>query len=172
MSDKIIPIDIQEKIDKAHQDFEQSVLDKGEIIDNTKEEEKEDKVKLVDESGEAAQMPLGTLYDVNKTLVAEHEKPLSMYKINNKINGIINNFIEGFYYMLLCRERNDYTVFNYTGDREEAAAALKDCILNRGECRGIQKLEDGNYEIWIYNEYDKEAFVYYLFSCNNCIVKC
>lgn len=162
---------ILQTIEKSNKEFQKKLQDIGEIVvEGNIEPEK--KATLVNDEGQVAEMPLGTLYDVNKTLVAENEKKLSPYKLNNKINLIVKNMIKNFYYMLLCREKNDYTVFVFTGNVSEATAALKDCIINRGECRGIHKTDDGAYEIWIYDEYEKEARVYYFFSCNNCIIQC
>ena len=57
---------------------------------------------------------LGTLYDVNKNIVQTSEKELSQGVINSKKEEI-KNFLEktnNEYYMLLCHERRDYTLFD------------------------------------------------------------
>ena len=57
---------------------------------------------------------LGTLYDVNKNIVQTSEKELSQGVINSKKEEI-KNFLEktnNEYYMLLCHEKRDYTLFD------------------------------------------------------------
>lgn len=164
-----LPREIQEEIERQKKEF--AAQSKEKVVEG-REEENPNKVKLVDEGGDAAQLPLGSLYDVNKTLVVENEKTLSPHALRQKIREVIQTFVENFAYMLLCREKNDYTVFLFTGDRTEARSMLWECIVNRGECRGIEKTADGAYEIWIYNADENDANVYYLFPCNNCIIKC
>ena len=56
---------------------------------------------------------LGTLYDVNKNLVLKNEIKLTDGVLNSK-KEIITNFMRKMnntYYMLLCNERKDYTIF-------------------------------------------------------------
>jgi hypothetical protein len=111
---------------------------------------------------------------MNKSIISTTEKDISPNKLRKLIKqAILSLFKERHYYILLNRERNDYTVFRYTGDYAEAEAALKDCINSRGVCKVIQKTEDGvGYEIWIYDKNLDDSFVYYLINCDICIVEC
>lgn len=107
----------------------------------------------------------GNLYDINKNLVAQNEIKLSEGILNSK-KEIIKNFINktnNNYYMLLCNERKDYTVFHNNNLSMETAKILVDeCLINRGEIRGIDLTKNKDaIEIWLM--IDEEAFVYYFF---------
>lgn len=107
----------------------------------------------------------GNLYDINKNLVSQTEIKLSEGVLNSK-KEIIKNFINktnNNYYMLLCNERKDYTVFHNNNLSMETAKILVDeCLVNRGEIRGIDLTKDKDaIEIWLIIE--DEAFVYYFF---------
>lgn len=71
--------------------------------------------KDIKNSNETKEIELfGTLYDINKNIVAQNEIKLSEGILNSK-KQIITDFIKkqnNYYYMLLCNERKDYTVFH------------------------------------------------------------
>lgn len=119
-----------------------------------------------------SEVTLGNLYDMNKQLmdqipavteaeIAEHKDTMTKWffeKINQK------------YFMLLCHEQRDYTLFNLDGLQTcsslkgkcmTAADDVIDCMNNRGTITAITLQEDGAYEIWIRNT--EGSFVYYLF---------
>lgn len=113
-----------------------------------------------------------TLYDMNKEAYKQ-EKPLDVIALRVKINqmwtDIMNRGNDHLYWMLLCKERDDYTVFiplTLDGISEDMFEALN----NRGQVLDVDKLEDGNYEIWIRDE-NQENFVYYLFDYSYGICK-
>ena len=119
---------------------------------------------------------LGTLYDVNKNLVLNGETKLTKGVINSK-KEIIKNFLrkmDNTYYMFLCNERKDYTVFRkgsynedtYTDDSHQLDEIINilvdECMMNRGEIRGIDLTKDKDaIEIWLIIE--DEAYCYYFF---------
>lgn len=104
-----------------------------------------------------------TLYDLNKQIYAK-EKPLDPIAFNVKISDMVNDlFKKQPYWMLLCRERNDYTVFIMLTDKG-TIKELTETLNNRGQVMDIDKLEDGNYEIWIRDIDTQEVFVYYFFD--------
>ena len=112
-----------------------------------------------------------TLYDMNKQAYSQ-EKPLDAIALNVKVNNMITDLYSSKhpYWMLLCRERNDYTVFimiTIKGTVEEMLETLK----NRGQVLSIDKQKDGNYEIWIRDNDTKENFAYYFFNYEFGIVK-
>lgn len=117
-----------------------------------------------------AELELGNLYDINKQLM-EKEKPLDPILLNKKIKDIFT-YID-IYAMLLCRERNDYTIFHYNDDipSEKGIQEIKETLQNRGEILSIEEQPDGTYEIWIRDFNTKENFVYYLFDYSNAIVE-
>ena len=130
------------------------------------------------EETKQTEFAMGTLYDLNKGLVQQNEIKLSEGVLNSK-KQIITDFIKkcnNSYYMLLCNERKDYTVFRWVNisnddDAKEIAQILVDeCLINRGEIRGIDltKTKDA-IEIWMV--IDDEAYVYYFFPYDNAIIE-
>jgi hypothetical protein len=130
------------------------------------------------ENNEKKEIEFGTLYDINKNIVKQNEIKLSEGVLNSK-KQIITDFIKkcnNHYYMLLCNERKDYTVFRWVNisnddDTKEIAQILVDeCLTNRGEIRGIDltKTKDA-IEIWMV--IDDEAYVYYFFPYDNAIIE-
>lgn len=130
------------------------------------------------ENNEKKEIEFGTLYDINKNIVKQNEIKLSEGVLNSK-KQIITDFIKksnNCYYMLLCNERKDYTVFrwvNITNDndaKEIAQILVDECLTNRGEIRGIDltKTKDA-IEIWMV--IDNEAYVYYFFPYDNAIIE-
>lgn len=105
-----------------------------------------------------------TMYEINKNLMKE-DKPLDPIAINIAIKKAADGVLASFkkYWMLLCRERNDYTVFIVNGSNN-LEKELKETLLNRGYLLSIDKQEDGNFEIWIRDSITEENFVYYLFD--------
>lgn len=76
------------------------------------------------------------------------------------------------YWMLLCRERYDFTVFVLSSDNaEELESSLSECLRNRGKILEIVRLPDKNYEIWIKDSSTDENYVYYLFDYNQAIIE-
>lgn len=120
-----------------------------------------------------SEVSLGSMYDLNKNLM-QQEKALSPVKITNKIKELIPYFSKGKYFMLLCHERRDYTIFQVKNDTYQspilAAKELKDCLKNRGEILAIDPAEGGAYEIWIRNL--EGCFAYYLFPYDEAVIIC
>ena len=142
------------------------------------------KIKKRLEKRKMSDVTLGTLYDVNKNLVLNGEIKLTEGVINSK-KEIIKNFLrktDNTYYMLLCNERKDYTVFRkgsynediYTDDDhqlDEITNILVDeCMMNRGEIRGIDLTKEKDaIEIWLIIE--NEAYCYYFFPYDAAIIE-
>ena len=109
---------------------------------------------------------LGNLYDMNKQMVLS-ERPLKKHEIKDRMREVKNFFAEGKkYFMLLCRERNDYTIFDFRRKTDyslqHAVNDLQECLENRGTIISIDLDSTGYaYEIWIIA--DEQAFVYFLF---------
>ena len=109
---------------------------------------------------------LGTLYDINKQVIKNY-KPLS----KNKIGKIMNQMQEWIkeqnneYYMLLCKEKSDYTVFRHV--HKYLPYSLSKEIIEIAEERGaIVSIEQDKLtnaiEFWI--KIDDEVFMYLLFG--------
>ena len=125
---------------------------------------------------------LGTQYEFSKGMVNELPK-LTQELINSK-KEIIKNYLrktEELYYMLLCNERKDYTVFHIDDCFEDATnrdcqynevidILVDECLINRGEIRGIDLTEARDaIEIWLY--IDEESYVYYFFPYTNAVIE-
>ena len=117
---------------------------------------------------------LGTLYDMNKNAMSS-QKPLSNYALRNELDKAKRYFQDNKeYFMLLCREQNDYTIFKISEKTvekiNEAASILGECLTNRGEVLSIDKHDLGPaLEIWL--RIDGENFVYYLFPYDEAIIE-
>lgn len=124
------------------------------------------------------EVEFGNLYDINKNIVKQNEIELSEGILNSK-KEIIKNFImsksDDFYFMLLCNEKKDYTIFDFkdykTSERSLncAKCLIDECLANRGEIRGIDLTKDRDaIEIWMV--IDNEAYVYYFFPYDNGVI--
>lgn len=111
------------------------------------------------------ELNLGTLYDFNKEAM-KNEKPLDLIQFNVQTKEVCVEMQEreAQYWMLLCHERRDYTVFNIIAcsDVKDIEVELRPTLLNRGTIISIEKQPDEVWEIWIRDE-DGDNFVYYLF---------
>lgn len=135
----------------------------------------------MEEKEKETSFELGTLYDVNKNLIQNSEKMLSQGILNSKKEEI-KNFLKktnNEYYMLLCHERRDYTLFNlghetydtYKEKYQKTVNVLIDeCLQNRGEIRGIDITKDKQaIEVWISTEGD--SYVYYFFPYDKGVIE-
>lgn len=124
-------------------------------------------------------IPLGTLYDFNKKAVLKDGEITTenLSKVKEELKEWFNWQIDS-YAMLLCRERYDFTVFHlYEGQNQRppeiAVTELIELLRERGKILSIEK--DSNvmndaWEIWI--EIDEDAYVYYLFNCEDWVIQC
>ena len=112
-----------------------------------------------------------TLYDINKQIISQ-EKPLDVIALHIKVKDMIHDIYERKipYWMLLCKERNDYTVFIPLTE-DGTFNDMLETLNNRGQVLDIDKQEDNNYEIWIRDTETQENFVYYFFDYQFGVVK-
>jgi hypothetical protein len=94
-----------------------------------------------------------TNYDLNKQAYAQID-PLDERELKKALLNIGDWFSYCFkseYFMLLCRERHDYTtihIHNFQFDK--AVQELKDLLNSRGEVLDIQFVHDSNaWECWV-----------------------
>ena len=121
---------------------------------------------------------LGTLYDANKQLVKQ-QPPMDKGKLNNALVQVKRYLEErtpraNNYYMLLCNDRKDYTVFNVLKHQKDNfndfVFELRDCLQNRGDIIFFDKTDDKTaFEIWL--KIDDDAFCYYLFPYNDGVIE-
>lgn len=99
------------------------------------------------EKHKISRVSVGNLYDLNKDLVEKETKPLTQEELAVK-KEMVHDFLissEAEYYMLLCNEKKDYTVFNLLNMNEMFPAKdevpnilIDECLKNRGEIRSIE----------------------------------
>lgn len=135
---------------------------------------------MEEQEQEKKEIALGTLYAMNKNIVQNALKPLSKTIMNSKKEEL-KNFLrktDNQYYMLLCHENKDYTVFdlgyeNYFSREEKLNKTINvlvdECLKNRGEIRGFDITEDKQaIEIWL--SIDEDSFAYYFFPYDAAII--
>lgn len=122
---------------------------------------------------------LGNLYDMNKQAMLS--QPVltkeQIDKIKPDLEDWFNWTLDG-YAMLLCRERYDFTIFHlYEKENPNppqiAVTELIDLLKNRGKILSIEKDSEtinNAWEIWV--KIGGEAFVYYLFECDDWVIEC
>lgn len=126
---------------------------------------------LINTEGKGIEM---NLYDLNKSIINQLE-PMTIETIRGKLNDI-EEFIretDNNHYMLLCKEYNYYTLFEYEHGLNfpTGGTAVCEIITNLGNVYSIEKTEDGlAYEIWIKAEDMEEPNVFYLFPYDQGVV--
>lgn len=124
-----------------------------------------------------SEVNMGTLYDINKVAI-EKEGELNRPTLLRKIKEVESYFAEKVgqgnqYFMLLCNELKDYTIFNFIyNDFMQAAEDIKECLFNRGTVYSIERTEDKvAMEIWIKYEDDDELHCWYLFPYDDAVIE-
>lgn len=139
------------------------------------------------ENKKTTTVEVGSLYDLNKTLVEQNVTALTEEELQNKKNLIVDfvNNSNNTYYMLLCNEKKDYTIFHrqydsirgvYLDNAGEIDDTLErilvdECLPNRGQTKSIELTENKDaIEIWL--SIDGESFCYYFFPYDMAIIEC
>ena len=130
-----------------------------------------------------------SLYEINKQLSANQSKlgAAARKKAQEDVRLWFRDQIDE-YAMLLCHEQRDYTIFHVVASPADAAAALFDCIDNRGELISIDPVDNNMaWEIWIRMESNNygidtetgkieeshcEDYCYYLFCYDSAVINC
>ena len=114
-----------------------------------------------------------SLYELNKTLyrslseISFNELQKDKVKIKEWIKDCGDEF-----FMLLCNERMDYTVFALTDTGAPAEQEIVDIVCERGI---IKSIEINKEELWIQfwiETSKKEIYMYALFPYDNGVIKC
>lgn len=125
----------------------------------------------------AKEVPIGNLYEMNKSIMNK-AAALTPEEIKDKEKDLLNSFCKKneHYYMLLCNEQKDYTVFHlsYSGSIPSyvtAASEVIECLKNRGEILAIDYMEEtGAYECWIRRS--GMSYMYALFPYDAAVIEC
>ena len=117
---------------------------------------------------------LGTVYDLNRAAMADW-KPLSPAKEKKAVDNLWNYFNthHNKYFMMLCNELKDYTVFHYTTENKKGFSdTIIECLKNRGNLISIDKASDGiAMELYIRYYDDETIHCYFLFPYDEAIVE-
>lgn len=118
-----------------------------------------------------SEVSLGNLYDMNKQIMA-NEPEIGADVLAQKKEEMmkwVNEHFKQSYFMLLCNERKDYTVFRMR-DSVATIGAVQDmindvieCMTNRGTLLSVDLQEAGGWELWMKGADDGECAAYYLF---------
>jgi hypothetical protein len=128
---------------------------------------------------------VGSLYDLNKQVISQLPE-MPQEQIQEQLIQIQKWFSNSKekYFMLLCREKSDYTLFNFNGKKipdifpefinkmsKHAIKELETCIKNRGILMSINKARVDAWEIWIKDFFNKEINMYMLFECDQMVIE-
>lgn len=119
-----------------------------------------------------ANVEMGTLYDLNKQVLAQlppQDKDTMNYNWN-----VIGDWFgkdKNRWFMLMCKERSDFTFIHITDNKfTKAIQELKEILQERGEVLSIQYQHgEDSFEIWVRTE--TEIFMFMLFSADWMIVE-
>ena len=106
------------------------------------------------------------LYDLNKNVINQLD-PLTPGEITMKMSLFKDYYdkADNLYHMLLCRDFNYYTIFNYNSmpNTPDFSSMICTVITELGEVYSIELLEDGAMEIWIRPTGEESPYAFYLF---------
>lgn len=115
-----------------------------------------------------------TLYDVQKEMYKQ-VPPLDAIVVTKNIEEISQKMHDSYRYgLLLCRELNDYTIFDLTNkNNNETQEKIKNELLLSFQSRGeIMDMMDGSdensWQIWV--KQNDEYYMYLLFKCDDWVI--
>ena len=145
------------------------------------------KIKKQKKKNKTTQVAMGTLYEMNQNIIEKNIPTLTEEELQNKKNLIVDfvNNCGNAYYMLLCNDRKDYTIFHrqydsirgiYLDNAGEIDDTLErilvdECLPNRGQTKSIELTENKDaIEIWL--SIDGQSYCYYFFPYDSAIIEC
>lgn len=135
-----------------------------------------DKISSTSEISPDGDISMGTLYDLNKEAYNK-VMPYTPDELKEKLEGLYEWVLYNGakYFMLLCKERSDYTVFNFSDSidtkyHQGITKDLRECLKNRGVVLDISYQQDSDaWEIWLRSA--GESFMFMFFECNDFIIE-
>ena len=123
-----------------------------------------------------ADIQAGTLYAINQSIM-QNQNPMTKEERESASKKIKTYFMENIdekYFMLLCKELSDYTIFNISSTIKCGFAAdeFDETINNRGEVLSIADAPGNVFEIWIKMKNSKKVHAYYLFPYKLGVIEC
>lgn len=128
-------------------------------------------------SKKVSKVDVGNLYQMNKSVIAQTEHGLDTKELSEVVENTVIPYLKNHknyrYFMLLCHDERDYTVFHVFGDNhEDIAPELVECLTNRGSVYSIE-LDHPNQtalEIWV-EEQDKNLVCFYFFPYDAAVIE-
>ena len=114
-------------------------------------------------------IPMGTLYELNQQAL-KNIPAINTQEITKAITELAD-YIKNSgnkYFMLLNKERSDYTIFIYEEKAKELAEEMIGCLTDRGELLVVEKQDNSAYECWIRRS--GLVYMYYLFPYDNAVI--
>lgn len=120
-----------------------------------------------------AEVEMGTLYELNKQVMAQLPPQSEDLMAHNW--NIIGDWFgkdKNRWFMLMCKERSDFTWFHITDNQfTKGIQELKEVLEERGQVLAIQYQHgEDAFEIWVKSK-DDEVFMFMLFSAGWMIVE-
>lgn len=119
---------------------------------------------------------IGSLYEMNQQMFKQMDPPTEQ-QINTALANVGAWFSSNYdtrYYMLLCKERSDYTLLHLTNfNFDKATQELKEVLESRGDIMGFDFVHGENaYQCWV-RERDEEhaTYMFMLFEADWMIVE-
>ena len=118
----------------------------------------------------------GSLYEMNQQLFKKIKAP-SKESIDIELANIGAWFSSNFktkYYMLLCKERSDYTMFHLENfNYSKAVQELREVLEERGEIMGFDFIHGENaYQCWVRErDEDRNVYMFMLFDADWMVVE-
>jgi len=123
------------------------------------------------------ELPRMSVYELNQQAY-KNVKPMNKEKIKNAVFDILDymeKHIDCKYYMLLCRELNDYTLFNKinVSSFQTSARTVIEIASSRGELLDVRPNEEMGYiEFWVKHNSDNEPHMYLFFNAADFVIEC
>lgn len=113
-----------------------------------------------------------TMYDFNKA-VYQNMPPMKPNEFTENMVSIslwFSSKEKAKHFMLLCRELNDYTIFEFdTYNYDDARNKLSALIVSRGNPMDVDYNHDTDtYDIWV--KKNGEIYMYKLFDCEDFLI--
>ena len=115
-----------------------------------------------------------TLYDVNKSVIKQMPSKLTLAELEPS-KKLLRSFKHLGYFMLMCKERNYYTVVRVRKAKnpDKFEDLIIELLQQQGEIKGLNFSEDKkNIECWVYNKEEDDAFMYLLFPYSWGVIEC
>lgn len=121
-----------------------------------------------------ANVEMGTLYELNKQIMAQLP-PQDKDTMNHNWTVIGDWFgrDQNRWFMLMCKERSDFTLFHITDNNfSKAIQELKEVLEGRGQILAVQYQHgEDAFEIWVKSKKEKEVFMFMLFSAGWMVIE-